>query len=221
MARAKLNSILVALIVAVGRLSAAGHDFCATSNMNFGIRVPSANHSTHWQTTFTTGFNHQPLILLEPTGIYGLRADGLSGWQKTGVCGSEFLVGLVCSTPFAAATAAYAWNHLYLRSQQTALLAGAVYAAGTGLLSGTGTWTFAHFAFRQDVKWWQTVLGAGLGAVTAVGMIEISNATSRAEASGAWRGSFSTLVCDITGVVGGFGFFLLPPLGAVIGVNHR
>lgn len=221
MARARLSSFLLVLIVVSGRLGAVARNSHSTGGMDIGIRVPLADNSTHEPMTPTTTFSHQPLILLEPTGIYGLRAYELSGWRKAGICGSEFLVGLVCSAPFAVATVSYAWNHLYLRSQKTALLAGAVYAAGTCLLSGTGTWTLAHHAFGQDVEWWQAVLGAGLGAVTSVGLLEISDATSRAWTSGGRRGSLGILVCDVTGTVGGWGFFLLPPLGAVIGANHR
>ena len=213
MARAKLNSILVALIVAVGRLSAAGHDFCATSNMNFGIRVPSANHSTHWQTTFTTGFNHQPLILLEPTGIYGLRADGLNGWQKAGVEGSEFLVAALGSTFLTEGFVISSMNDWSGPLYRAAWMTGLV--AGIPLYSSTATWAMGRYVYKNDEKWWESLLGAGTGFAASAALVGLGFAAEELHAPGSPQtGSYLTFA-------GYVGFCVLPPIGAIIGANHR
>ncbi len=218
MARARLNSILVVLVVTVGSLSAAGHDLCTTSATDIGIRVPSTNHSTHWQTTSTAGFNHQPLILLEPTGIYGLRADGLNGWQKAGVWSTELVAGAVGYgiTLLPAAYASMATSNDFSRSPYGWLF----FALGTGcgtLISPTAVWLTGHYGFKQNVKWRESALGAGAGLAAAAALVGLDALLYKYRG----RSTFGTTALDCLDYGAGIALFSFPPIGAVIGANHR
>jgi hypothetical protein len=221
MSRARLNSILLVLIVAVGRQSASGNGSCGTSGMAIGIRVPSANNATRWQRAPASGFNHQPLILLEPAGICDLRADGLNGWQKAGVVGSEFLVGTAGTVvPFVPAV--FLAMDVYPSTAWLDVMpAIGTWTVGGALLSSTGVWLMGNRAYHEDVAWWKTTLGAGIGTVTSVGLLALGSVVNSLQESGKWRGTFSNVVSFGLEGTGFFGLFLLPPLGAVIGANHR
>jgi hypothetical protein len=217
MARAKLNSILVALIVAVGRLSAAGHDFCATSNTNIGIRVPSANRSIHWQRTSPTGFNLQPLILLEPTGIYDLRADGLNGWQKAGVWSTELIAGGVGYGITFLPAVMILLDASFGGSTALGVLGLALWPGCGTLLCPTAVWLTGHQGFKQNVKWRESALGAGAGLATSAALLGLATALDKYHG----RSAFGNTAIDYLGYAGLLGLAALPPIGAVIGANHR
>jgi hypothetical protein len=220
MARAKLNSILVALIVAVGRLSAAGHDFCAASNLNVGIRVPSANHSNGWPRAYAPSFNLQPSILLEPTGIYGLRADGLNGWQKAGVWGTELIAGGVGHglTFFPAflgfVSAAYEGSQFTTRDMWLCL---ALWPGCGTIICPTAVWLTGRYGFKQNVSWWEPALGSGAGLAASSALIGLAIALDKYHG----RSRFGNTVIDYMGYAGELGLAALIPIGAVIGANHR
>jgi hypothetical protein len=219
-----VNCILLALVVASGPLSAVGHNSGDADGLVIGIHIPSANPSTQARTVSFSGYHYSPLILLEPAGICGLRADGLNGWQKAGVVCSEYGVGTFGSTASIAAAGLIELSTMlgdYSVPPMGSVAMLTTYVAGSTLLGGTGVWLIGNRAYYQDVKWWQTTLGAGAGVLATAGLIALDGAVNSLRESGKWQGTFADVTWYGLGYVGFSGLFLFPPLGAVLAANHR
>lgn len=220
MARARLNSILLALIVAGGRLSAVGHGFNTKSPMDIGIRVPPTHDPTRSQITPNAGFNYQPLILLEPTGIYGLRAAGLNGWQKVGVWSTELIAGGVghglTFLPAFAWTLADAFSPNLSPPGDVWRILALWPGCGT-LICPTAVWLTGRYGFKQDVSWWEPALGSGAGLAASAVLLGLAAALGKYDG----RSRFGSTASDYLGYAGELGLAALIPIGAVIGANHR